>query len=198
MFSLVLALNFDMIQMNSTVQSDFIFNRDLTYNRQDFWVTTSNKQLNFVQRVRTMLKATGKAAIVVPDKVLFEGGAGETVRSKLLETTDLRTILRLPTGIFYAHGIKANVLFFDSRPAAKEPQTKDVWFYDYRTNIYHTLKKKPLRFEDFKEFIKLYNQENRHERKETWDPEKNPRAGGANSPTKKSQTAIRPALISYG
>lgn len=147
---------------------------DFTYNRQDFWVTTTNKQLNFVQHVRSMLKTTGKAAIVVPDNVLFEGGAGETVRRKLLETTDLHTILRLPTGVFYAHGVKANVLFFDNRPAAKEPQTKEVWFYDYRTNIHHTLKKKPLRFDDLREFIDLYNPANRHERKETWHPEKNP------------------------
>ena len=84
---------------------------ELTYNRQDFWATTSNKQLNFVQHIRTMLKTTGQAAVVVPDNVLFEGGAGETVRKKLLETTDLHTILRLPTGIFYANGVKANVIF---------------------------------------------------------------------------------------
>jgi len=147
---------------------------DSTCNRQDFRVTTSNKQLNFVQHVRSMPKSTGKAAIVVPDNVLFEGGAGETVRRKLLETTDLHTILRLPTGIFYAHGVKANVLFFDNRPAAKEPQAKEVWFYDYRTNIHHTLKKKPLRFEDLQEFIEGYNPENRHVRKETWHPDKSP------------------------
>ncbi len=97
---------------------------DLSYNRQDFWATTSNKQLNFVQHIKTMLKTTGQAAVVVPDNVLFEGGAGETVRKKLLETTDLHTILRLPTGIFYAHGVKANVIFFDAKPAAKEPWTK--------------------------------------------------------------------------
>ena len=147
---------------------------EFAYNRQDFWVTTSNKQLNFVQHVRSMLKTTGKAAVVVPDNVLFEGGAGETVRRKLLETTDLHTILRLPTGIFYAQGVKANVLFFDNRPASKEPQTKEVWIYDYRTNIHHTLKKKPLRFEDLQEFIELYNPANRYERKETWHPEENP------------------------
>ena len=147
---------------------------DFTYNRQDFWVTTSNKQLNFVQHVRSMLKTTGRAAVVVPDNVLFEGGSGETVRRKLLETTDLHTILRLPTGIFYAQGVKANVLFFDNRPAAKEPQTREVWFYDYRTNIHHTLKKKPLRLEDLQDFIVLYHPENRHQRRETWDPEQNP------------------------
>ena len=147
---------------------------DLTYNRQDFWATTSNKQLNFVQHIRTMLKTTGKAAVVVPDNVLFEGGAGETVRKKLLETTDLHTILRLPTGIFYAHGVKANVLFFDNREASPEPWTKEVWYYDYRTNIHHTLKKKTMRFEDLSDFIECYNPENRHERRETWDEERSP------------------------
>jgi len=147
---------------------------DLTYNRQDFWATTSNKQLNFVQHIRTMLKTTGRAAVVVPDNVLFEGGAGETVRKKLLETTELHTILRLPTGIFYANGVKANVLFFDNREASPNPWSKDIWFYDYRTNIHHTLKKKPLRFDDLKDFIACYNPLNRHERKETWDAEKNP------------------------
>jgi len=147
---------------------------DLTYNRQDFWATTSNKQLNFVQHIRTMLKTTGRAAVVVPDNVLFEGGAGETVRKKLLETTELHTILRLPTGIFYANGVKANVLFFDNRAASKEPWTKEVWYYDYRTNIHHTLKKKPLRFEDLQEFILSYNPLNRHERKEGWDEQSNP------------------------
>lgn len=141
---------------------------DLTYNRQDFWATTSNKQLNFVQHIRSMLKTTGKAAVVVPDNVLFEGGAGETIRRKLLETTDLHTILRLPTGIFYAQGVKANVLFFDNREASPKPWTKEVWYYDYRTNIHHTLKKKPLRFEDLAEFIKCYSPENRHRRKPTW------------------------------
>lgn len=147
---------------------------DLTYNRQDFWVTTSNKQLNFVQHIRTMLKTTGQAAVVLPDNVLFEGGVGETVRKKLLETTDLHTILRLPTGIFYANGVKANVLFFDGKPSSKEPWTKEVWVYDYRTNIHHTLKKNPLKLEDLRDFINLYNSENRHKRKETYNAESNP------------------------
>jgi len=147
---------------------------DLTYNRQDFWATTSNKQLNFVQHIRTMLKISGQAAVVVPDNVLFEGGAGETIRRKLLENTDLHTILRLPTGIFYAHGVKANVILFDNREASPNPWTKEVWYYDYRTNIHHTLKKKPLRFEDLAEFIECYNPKNRHERKATWDEENNP------------------------
>ncbi|WP_298223658.1 class I SAM-dependent DNA methyltransferase [Flavobacterium sp.] len=147
---------------------------DLTYNRQDFWVTTSNKQLNFVQHIRTMLKTTGQAAVVLPDNVLFEGGVGETVRKKLLDTTDLHTILRLPTGIFYANGVKANVLFFDGKPSSKDPWTKEVWVYDYRTNIHHTLKKNPLKLEDLRDFINLYNPENRNKRKETYNPETNP------------------------
>ena len=141
---------------------------DLTYNRQDFWATTSNKQLNFVQHIRTMLKTTGRAAVVVPDNVLFEGGAGETIRRKLLQNTDLHTILRLPTGIFYAQGVKANVIFFDNRAASPDPQTPRVWYYDYRTNVHHTLKQKPLTFAHLNDFIQCYNPGNRHQRKPTW------------------------------
>jgi type I restriction enzyme M protein len=144
---------------------------DLTYNRQDFWATTSNKQLNFVQHIRTMLKTTGRASVVVPDNVLFEGGAGETIRRKLLTMTELHTILRLPTGIFYAQGVKANVIFFDNRAASPDPQTREVWYYDYRTNVHHTLKKKPLRYEDLAEFVACYNPANRYARKETWSEE---------------------------
>jgi type I restriction enzyme M protein len=144
---------------------------ELTYNRQDFWVTTSNKQLNFMQHIRSMLKTTGKAAVVLPDNVLFEGGTGETVRKKLMETCDLHTILRLPTGIFYAQGVKANVLFFDGKPASKEPWSKEVWIYDYRTNVHHTLKKNPLKLDDLKDFIECYNPTNRHKRKEKWSEE---------------------------
>lgn len=147
---------------------------DLTYNRQDFWATTSNKQLNFVQHIRNMLKTTGRAAVVVPDNVLFEGGAGETVRKQLLKTTELHTILRLPTGIFYANGVKANVLFFDNKLAAKEAWTKEIWYYDYRTNVHHTLKKKPMRFVHLEDFIKCYNPDNRNDRVETWCEDKNP------------------------
>ncbi len=146
---------------------------DLVYNRQDFWVTTSNKQLNFLQHIRTLLKENGKAAVVLPDNVLFEGGAGETVRRQILQSTELHTILRLPTGIFYRPGVKANVLFFDNRPGAKDPWTKEVWFYDYRTNVHHTLKKKPMTFSDLEDFIKCYNPANRHDRTETWS-EDNP------------------------
>jgi type I restriction enzyme M protein len=147
---------------------------DLTYNRQDFWATTSNKQLNFLQHICSMLKTTGQAAVVVPDNVLFEGGAGETIRKKLLENTEMHTILRLPTGIFYANGVKANVLFFDNNPASPNPWTKEVWYYDYRTNIHHTLKKKPLKLDDLQDFIKCYNPENRHNRKEIWNAESAP------------------------
>lgn len=147
---------------------------DLTYNRQDFWVTTSNKQLNFVQHIKSMLKTTGQAAVVLPDNVLFEGGVGETVRKKLLETADLHTILRLPTGIFYANGVKANVLFWDAKPSSKEPWTKEVWVYDYRTNIHHTLKKNPLKLDDLQEFIQLYQAGNRHKRVETYNADTNP------------------------
>lgn len=146
---------------------------DLTYNRQDFWATTSNKQLNFVQHIRTMLKTTGRAAVVVPDNVLFEGGAGETIRRKLLQTTDLHTILRLPTGIFYAQGVKANVIFFDNRAASPDPQTSRVWYYDYRTNVHHTLKQKPLTYAHLEEFVSCYCPGNRHERSPTWS-EKSP------------------------
>lgn len=146
---------------------------ELVYNRQDFWTTSSNKQLNFVQHINTILKSTGKAAVVVPDNVLFEGGAGETVRRKLLETTDLHTILRLPTGIFYKPGVKANVIFFDKRPASPEMQTKEVWIYDFRTNIHFTLKQHPMTEDDLADFVKCYNPENRYERSETWS-EDNP------------------------
>lgn len=141
---------------------------DLTYNRQDFWATTSNKQLNFVQHIHTMLKTTGKAAVVVPDNVLFEGGAGETVRKKLLESNDLHTIIRLPTGIFYKQGVKANVIFFDNKPAAKDPWTKEVWYYDFRTNVHFTLKTNPMKREDLQDFINCYNPCNRYDRSETW------------------------------
>jgi len=139
----------------------------LTYERQDFWATTSNKQLNFLQHVKTLLKINGRAAIVVPDNVLFEGGAGETVRRKLLHECDVHTLLRLPTGIFYAQGVKANVLFFDKKEGREKPWTEKVWIYDFRTNMHFTLKTNQLKFEDLEDFIRCYNPENRHRRKET-------------------------------
>ena len=139
----------------------------ITYERQDFWATTSNKQLNFLQHVKSLLKMNGKAAIVVPDNVLFEGGAGETVRRKLLHECDVHTLLRLPTGIFYAQGVKANVLFFDRKPASEKPWTEKLWIYDLRTNMHFTLKTNTLKYEDLTDFIKCYNPENRRERKES-------------------------------
>mgnify|MGYP005853646447 CR=1 FL=1 len=145
----------------------------ITYNRPDFWTTTSNKQLNFVQHVSALLKPGGRAAVVLPDNVLFEGGAGETIRRRLMVECDLHTILRLPTGIFYAQGVKANVLFFERRPASAKAATSKVWFYDLRTNKHFTLKQNRLTRADLGDFIQAYNPENRHQRKATWS-EKNP------------------------
>ena len=118
-----------------------------------------------------MLKTTGLAAVVLPDNVLFEGGVGETVRKKLLETTDLHTILRLPTGIFYAQGVKANVLFFEKKKPSLNKGTKEIWYYDYRTNIHHTPRKNPLTYESLKDFVLCYNSSNLAKRIETWNSE---------------------------
>lgn len=139
----------------------------LIYERQDFWETTSNKQLNFLQHIVTILKDTGQAAVVLPDNVLFEGGAGEKIRKKLLENCDVHTLLRLPTGIFYAQGVKANVLFFDAIPKDGKVHTKGVWIYDLRTNKHFTLKTKTLKLDDLRDFITCYNPDNRHEREES-------------------------------
>ena len=139
----------------------------LTYERQDFWETTSNKQLNFVQHICTILRDHGQAAVVLPDNVLFEGGAGEKIRKKLLESCDVHTLLRLPTGIFYAQGVKANVVFFDNKPKDGTVHTKGVWVYDLRTNKHFTLKTRPLKFDDLQDFISCYNPDNRHERTES-------------------------------
>lgn len=147
---------------------------DLVYNRQDFWTTSSNKQFNFVQHIHTLLKSNGKAAVVLPDNVLFEEGSGGLIiRKKLLETTNLHTILRLPTGIFYKPGVKANVVFFDNKPASKNIQTKEVWIYDLRAGMHFTLKKNPIENKDLDEFVKCYNPENICNRTETWS-EDNP------------------------
>ncbi len=140
---------------------------DLVIVRDDFWASTSNKQLNFLQHVKTLLRPGGRAAIVVPDNVLFEGGAGETVRRKLLHECDVHTLLRLPTGVFYAQGVKANVLFFDRKPASETPWTKELWIYDLRTNQHFTLKQNPLRREHLDDFVGVYKPEARHERGET-------------------------------
>ena len=140
----------------------------LTVVRDDFWASTSNKQLNFLQHVRSLLKTeSGRAAIVVPDNVLFEGGAGETIRRKLLQDCDVHTLLRLPTGIFYAQGVKANVLFFDRKPASPDPWTKKLWIYDFRTNQRFTLKTNSLKDADLTDFVARYNPGNRHRRCQT-------------------------------
>jgi len=140
---------------------------DLTYLRDDFWVSTSNKQLNFVQHVHTLLAINGRAAVVVPDNVLFEGGAGEVVRRKLLQQCDVHTLLRLPTGIFYAGGVKANVLFFDRKPPSETPRTEKVWIYDFRTNQSFTLKTRQLTRADLDDFVGCFKADDRLDRKET-------------------------------
>nr|WP_255566417.1 N-6 DNA methylase [Iamia sp. SCSIO 61187] len=141
--------------------------QSLTVVRDDFWASTSNKQLNFVQHVKTLLKVGGTAAVVVPDNVLFEGGAGETIRRRLLHECDVHTLLRLPTGIFYAQGVKANVLFFDRKPGSDTPWTKDLWIYDLRTNQHFTLKTNPLRRADLYDFVDSYRPDRRGEREES-------------------------------
>lgn len=137
--------------------------------RPDFFATTSNNQLNFLQHMMLLLKDGGRAAIVLPDNVLFEGNAGTTIRKKLLTEFNLHTILRMPTGIFYKPGVKTNVLFF-----TKGQPTKDVWYYDYRTNIHHTLKQKPIKRSDLDDFVKCYNADDITKRQETYNAETNP------------------------
>jgi type I restriction enzyme M protein len=140
----------------------------LTITREDFWATTSNKQLNFIQHVKTILAMHGRAAVVVPDNVLFEGGAGENIRRTLLHECDVHTLLRLPTGIFYAQGVKANVLFFDRKPASEKPWTKKLWIYDLRTNQHFTLKTNPLKRADLDDFVACYKPSERQKRRATW------------------------------
>ena len=137
-------------------------------NRDDFYTETSNNQLNFLQHIMTLLNTGGRAAVVLPDNVLFEGG-GEIIRRKLLSDFNLHTILRLPTGIFYANGVKANVLFF-----TKGSKTKDVWFYDYRTDVKHTLVQQPMRRSHLDDFVACYNADNINSRTETYNEENNP------------------------
>ena len=139
----------------------------LTYERDDFRATTSNKQLNFLQHIASILAPDGRAAVVVPDNVLFEGGAGERVRERLLQEYDVHTLLRLPTGIFYAQGVKANVLFFDRKPARAEPWTMALWVYDLRTNEHFTLKANPLRRADLDDFVARYHPADRSRREES-------------------------------
>jgi type I restriction enzyme M protein len=144
---------------------------DTSYERQDFWTSTKNKQLNFIQHIKTLMAVNGRAAVVLPDNVLFEGGAGETVRRNLLQQFDVHTLLRLPTGIFYAQGVKANVLFFDAKPAQEKAWTSKLWVYDLRTNMHFTLKTNPMKAADLADFVERYNPDNRHERTATWSEE---------------------------
>ncbi len=139
----------------------------LVINRDDFWASTSNKQLNFLQHIFTILKQHGHAAVVLPDNVLFEGGAGETIRRELLKQADVHTLLRLPTGIFYAQGVKANVLFFDRKPAQEKPWTQKLWIYDLRTKLHFTLKENTLKRSDLDDFVACYSTKNRTDRKES-------------------------------
>jgi type I restriction enzyme M protein len=129
---------------------------DREIERSDFVVTTANKQLNLVQHIATILDINGRAAVVVPDNVLFEGGVGETLRRRMLRDFDVHTLLRLPTGVFYAQGVKANVLFFEKRSASERPWTERLWVYDLRTNQHFTLKQNPLRREHLQDFVGCY------------------------------------------
>lgn len=128
----------------------------ISYKRSDFWTTTSNKQLNFIQHVYSMLKENGRAAVVVPDNVLFEGGAGEKIRRTLLQRCEVHTLLRLPTGIWYSPGVQANVLFFDKKQTLKSPATKEVWVYDLRSGRNFSLRQNRIGPEDLDDFIQSY------------------------------------------
>jgi len=132
--------------------------------RQDFWVSTANKQLNFVQHIFNLLKVGGRAAVVVPDNVLFEGGPGQKIRQQLMQQCDVHTLLRLPTGIFYKPGVKANVIFFDRKPPQEKAWTSKLWVYDFRTNKHFTPKQNTLRRAEFEEFISLFKPGARHKR----------------------------------
>ncbi len=140
--------------------------------REDFWTSTSNKQLNFVQHIFTLLKIDGRAAVVVPDNVLFEGGAGEKIRRKLMEKCRLHTLLRLPTGIWYSPGVKANVIFFEKKEGRAKAWTDKLWVYDLRTNLHFTQKQSPIQRSDFDDFVACYKPGALHKRKATWIPEK--------------------------
>ena len=141
--------------------------QSMVVERPDFWATTGNRQLSFLQHVRTLLKMNGTAAIVLPDNVLFEGGAGETVRRRLLHECDAHTLLRLPTGVFYAQGVKANVLFFDRKKASETPWTRDLWIYDLRTNQHFTRVKNPLTRDHLGDFVSCYRADDRTQREES-------------------------------
>ena len=165
--------------------------------RQDFYVETKNNQLNFLQHMMVMLKNGGRAAVVLPDNVLFEGGAGETIRKELLKNFNLHTILRLPTGIFYAQGVKANVLFF-----TKGTPTKDIWLFDYRTGVKHTLATNPMLRHHLDEFVECYKADNINARTETYDAETNPngrwRKYSVEEVMKRDKTSLDISWIKFG
>lgn len=131
-------------------------------NRPEF-IKTSDNQVNFLQHIMSIVKTGGRVGVVLPDNVLTDGNATAKVREKLLKDFNLHTILRLPTGIFYANGVKTNVLFFE-----KGKPTKDIWVYDYRTGIKHTLVTKPLRREHLDDFVNCYCSGHMEDRKETY------------------------------
>jgi type I restriction enzyme M protein len=122
-----------------------------------------------VQHIYTLLKIDGRAAMVVPDNVLLEGGAGEKVRRNLLQKCRVHTLLRLPTGIWYSPGVKANVIFFDKREGRAKPWMDRLWVYDLRTNQHFTLKQKPIQRGDFDDFVECYRPGSTHRRKPTWN-----------------------------
>lgn len=165
--------------------------------RPDFYVETKNNQLNFLQHMMVMLKNGGRAAVVLPDNVLFEGGAGETIRKELLKNFNLHTILRLPTGIFYAQGVKANVLFF-----SKGTPTKDIWFFDYRTGVKHTLATNPMLRHHLDEFVECYKADNLNARTETYNAETNPngrwRKYSVEEILKRDKTSLDISWIKFG
>ena len=166
-------------------------------NRPDFYVETKNNQLNFLQHIMVTLKTGGRAAVVLPDNVLFEGNAGETIRRRLLTDFNLHTILRLPTGIFYAQGVKANVLFF-----TKGQPTKEIWFYDYRTGVKHTLATNKLQRHHLDDFVQCYHADDLSARKETYDSKNNPsgrwRKYGINEITSRDKTSLDITWIKQG
>lgn len=141
---------------------------DVSANRPEF-VKTSDNQVNFLQHIMTIVKTGGRAGVVLPDSVLTDGGATAKVREKLLRDYNLHTILRLPTGIFYAGGVKTNVLFFQ-----KGEPTRDIWVYDYRTGVKHTQVTRPLTRADLQDFVDCYRSGHLEDRRETYDPQTNP------------------------
>lgn len=138
---------------------------DVSVIRSDF-IKTSDNQVNFLQHIMSIVKTGGRVGIVLPDNVLTDGNATAKVREKLLRDFNLHTILRLPTGIFYANGVKTNVLFFE-----KGNPTKDIWVYDYRTGVKHTLATKPMTREDLDDFVSCFCPGHMQDRKETYSTE---------------------------